>query len=157
VVRHLASNAGEKIAGLVRQTIGDTTSANTITLHVRAMDGVSPGESASFKRAMTSALKRRKFVVSEKSDDAGLIIAGRMKLGPATMVPRPVEIVWAVLDQGGKELGKLTQRNTVTPGVVKSGWKSLAGVIADNAAGGVGDLVLRLPPEALKKRAKIGK
>lgn len=156
-IKRVARDAGTPMAELVRKTIGDDRAGKAIALHVQAVDGVSPRDSRSFRRALSSALKRRNFAISEKPADAGLIIAGRLKLGPETVTPRPVEIIWSVLDQGGKELGKLTQRNTVPPGVLKSGWIGLAPVIADNAAGGVGDLVLRLPPEALKKRAKSSK
>lgn len=156
-MKRLAANSGKPMATLVRQTIGDASSGGTIALHVGSMDGVSPNDSLSFRRAMSSALKRRNFTIMPKPTGAKLIIAGHLKLGPETSVPRPVEIVWSVFDQGGKELGKLTQRNTVTPGTLKSGWKALAGVITDNAAGGVGDLIHRLPPDALKKRAKFGK
>ena len=153
-IKRLAGDAGTPMAVLVRKTIGDGRTGKTIALHVRAVDGVSARDSRSFRRALSSALKRRNFAISEKPADARLIVAGRLKLGPETVTPRPVEIIWSVLDQGGKEVGKLTQRNTVTPDILKSGWTALAPIIADNAAGGVGDLVLRLPPEAIEKRAK---
>lgn len=153
-IKRLGTGASAPLADLVRHTIGEDRTGSAIALHVRAVDGVSSRDSLSFRRALSSALKRRKFAISEEPGGASLIIAGRLKLGPKNTTPRPVEITWSVLDQGGKELGKLTQRNTVTPHILKSGWTALAPVIADNAAGGVGDLVLRLPPEALKKRPK---
>lgn len=156
-MRQLANRAGKPMAALIRKTLGDNGPSTGIALLVRTMQGVSARDGTAFRRAMTSALKRRNFAVSDKAENARLIIAGKLKLGPKTAVPRPVEIVWSVLDQDGKELGKLTQRNTVPPRILKTGWTPIAGIIADSAAGGVGDLVLRLPPDALKNRAKISK
>lgn len=155
VVKLLANGAGKPMADLIRKAIGDNRTTDTITLFVRAVDGVSRTESNAFRRAMTAALKRRKFSVSDKPDGARLSIAGRLKLGAEKTIPRSVEITWSVLDRNRRELGKLTQRNTVTARILKSGWTGLAGIIAESAAGGVSDLVLRLPPEALERRANM--
>jgi hypothetical protein len=62
-----------------------------------------------------------------------------------------------VLDAAGTELGKLTQRNEVPAAAMQTGWKTLSAVIAENAAGGVGELVRNLPPDVLlKARLKAG-
>jgi hypothetical protein len=109
------------------------------------------------RQAMETALRRRDFAVTTSLDGARLVVAGALALGPANGDQRPIEITWSVLDTGGQEVGKLTQRNAVPQAALTSGWRALASVIAENAASGVSDLVRRLPPEALQGESKGGK
>ena len=120
-------------------------------LHVWQVEGMKPDDGMTLQRAMTTALRRRNFTVSPGLEGAGLVISAHFSAGPATADPRPVEISWAVLDAAGKELGKLTQRNAVPASELASDWKALAAIIAENAAGGISDMVQRLPPEAFRK------
>ena len=109
------------------------------------------------RRAMEAALKKRNFRIAGTLDGAGLVIAGAMELGPENVEPRPIRITWSVLDTAGKELGKLTQQNTIPRQELKKRWKIIAVVIADNAAGGVSDLIVRLPRDALRNNEKPAK
>jgi len=62
-----------------------------------------------------------------------------------------------VLDASGRELGKITQRNSVPAAELAGDWRTLAAIIAENAAGGISDMVQRLPPEALRKAENLPK
>lgn len=151
-LRSLTDGAAAKFASLVLYPSGGPGERAAPPLHVRPVDGMKPDDGATLRQAMATALRRRNFTVFPAIEGAGLVISGHFSAaGPPGADPRPVEISWTVLDAAGRELGKLTQRNTVPAADLASGWKTLAAVIAENAAGGIGDMIQRLPPEAFRK------
>jgi hypothetical protein len=157
-LRSLTDGAAGKIAALILDPSGKGAADRSAPpLHVWPVDGMEAGDGAALREAMETALRRRDFTVFSNLDGAGLVIAGHFTAGPAAADRRPVEITWAVLDAAGQELGKLTQRNAVPVSALESGWKTLAAVIAENAAGGVSDLVRNLPAEALRKPVPAAK
>jgi hypothetical protein len=151
-LRSLTDGAAAKIADLILYPSGKSAEQAAPPLHVWPVDGMTAGDGATLRQAMIAALRRRGYMVSNGLDGAGLVIAGHFTADPAVADRRPVEISWAVLDAAGKELGKLSQRNAVPASDLESGWRTLAAVIAENAAGGISDLVLSLPPEAFRGR-----
>ena len=106
---------------------------------------------------MKIALKKRNFRIVDAVEDDGLVIAGSIEFGPENVEPRPIRIIWSVQDTAGKELGKLTQQNSIPRQELENRWQTLAAVIADNAADGVSDLVVQLPRYALRKGKIPGK
>ena len=114
-------------------------------LHVWPIDGIEDSKSAILKRAMERALESQKFAVLRGLDGASLIIAGSVSLGSERAGKQAIEINWSVLDAKGKQVGKLDQRNSVAISTLKDGWPTLSSIIAGNAAGGVSEIVNRLP------------
>ena len=53
-------------------------------------------------------------------------------------------MVWTVRHKDGDELGKLEQNNTVPAGSLDGAWGSTARIVADNAAGGMTELLSRV-------------
>ncbi len=152
-LRTLTDGAAAKIAALILDPDGKRGTSAVPPLHVHPVDGVEGSNAALLRRAMETALRRRSFTVYSQPEGAALVVSGRFTAGEAAGDRRPVEISWAVLDATGRELGKLTQRNQAPVAELESGWTALATVIAENAAGGVGELVRNLPAEALKRPA----
>ncbi len=135
----------------------DTQTGNQTSiprLHVWPIDGIDEIRSTALKTAMERSLKSQKFPVLKGLDGAMLIIAGSVSLGPAREGKQPIEVNWVVLDAKGKQVGKLDQRNAIAVSTVKRGWQSLALIIAQNAAGGVSEIVNRLPPDSFPQRKK---
>lgn len=52
-----------------------------------------------------------------------------------------VEIIWTVTDAAGKEAGKVVQLNEIQAGLLKNYWGDVALVVAQEAAGGVRDVI----------------
>lgn len=150
-LRPLVRAAAADVARLVK---GGDDAKSPVALHVWRVVGVPDKKSAFLRRAMKLALKRRDFLISEQLEGAGLVVAGRVELGAKEAEPRPIRITWSVRDRGGNEVGTLTQRNAISRLQLEKGWNSLAAMIADNAAGGVGDLVVRLPRNVLESKEK---
>ena len=147
----LVKNVAADIANLARGENDPAAAKSRFALHVGKVEGVSDKATIPLRRAMEVALKKRNFRIADAPEGAGLVIAGAIKLGPEIAEPRPILITWSVLDNAGRELGKLTQQNAIPRRALEKKWESLAAVIADNAAGGVGDLIVRLPRNVLRR------
>jgi hypothetical protein len=132
-------------------------SASLPRLHVWRVDGIDGTKSATLRRAMERALKSQKFEVSKGLEGAALVIAGSVFLGSVRDGKQPIEINWSVLDTKGKQVGKLDQRNSVAVSTVKNDWQNLSSIITRNAAGGVSEIVNRLPPESFPQGTQKGK
>jgi hypothetical protein len=123
-------------------------------LHVWPVDGIDETRSATLKRAMERALKGQKFKVLKGLEGAALIIVGSASLGSAREGKQPIEINWSILNTKGKQVGKLDQRNSVAVSAVENSWKNLSSIISRNAAGGVSEIVSRLPPKSFPQAKK---
>ena len=123
-------------------------------LHVWPVDGIHETRSATLKSAMERALKVRKFEVLKGLEGAALIIAGSVSLGSAREGKQPIEISWSVLNTKGKQVGKLDQQNSVAVSTIINGWANLSSIITRNAAGGVSEIVSRLPPKSFPQGKK---
>jgi hypothetical protein len=142
----LADGAAPAIAALMQEP-SETRALQPreIPLHVWPVAGAGRDGALALRLAMEAALGRRGFSVTETLADNGLVIAGSVALGAVAEGKQPIAIEWTVLDGGGKELGKLDQKNAIPADALKNGWGPLAYVIAESAAGGVGALLTRLP------------
>ena len=157
VLAPLVKGPALEIARLIKKESGNGTEKSQISLHVWPLEGAPENAAGPLRLAMENALKKRDFHVTDTLEGAGLVIAGAIELGPETADPRPIQIIWSVMNPSGKELGKLTQQNALPRQAMDNRWGTLADVIADNAAGGLGDLVVRLPRNVLLSREKPAK
>ena len=118
-------------------------------LHIWPITGPSDQANILLRTAMGRALTRRDVFVVKDIEQAQVILSGEISLGPPQGSNRPIEVIWAMLRPDGKELGRLNQKNSVSEATLKSGWDALSRSIAEAAAGAVGELIRRLPAEAL--------
>jgi len=123
-----------------------------IKLHVWPIIGPSDTGNQLLRAAIGRALARRDFSVVTAIEQAQIVLSGEVALGPLEDGERPIEIIWAMLRPDGKELGRLNQKNIVTDDSLKSGWADLSRAIATAAAGGVSELIRRLPAGALAEK-----
>jgi hypothetical protein len=143
--------AYDRADGLTSSQTGDRPAGRHpgIPLHIWPIAGPSNQANIFLQTAMGRALTRRGISVVKQMEQAQLILSGEIALGPPQGRNRPIEVIWAMLRPDGKELGRLNQRNTVSEATLKSGWGALSRSIAEAAAGAVGELIRRLPAEAL--------
>lgn len=150
ILQGLVKDVAADIALLARGKNDQATAKSRFALHVGKVKGALDKVTDPLVHAMEVALKKRNFRIADPLDGAGLVIAGAIELGPENTEPRSIRITWAVLDADGKELGKVTQQNAIPRQLLENNWNTLAIVIAENAAGGVGDLVVQLPRNVLR-------
>ena len=109
-----------------------------------AFSGVTgaPGDgNASLPAQMRTRLAGLGMVVQDTAKDADFSLAGEVKLAPGAKGTQRVEIQWIVEDATGTERGRILQLNEVPPGTLDRYWGDVAVVVADEAAGGVRDVV----------------
>lgn len=149
LIKSLADEAAPAIAALVQEPApAEATRNHRTPLHVWPVAGVEEQDAVALRRAMEAALRRRDYTVQAELGEKGLVIAGSVVLGKAADGLRRIEVVWTVLDGGGRELGQLAQDNTIPVGNGAPALAEVANDIAEAAAGGVIELLERLPPAA---------
>jgi hypothetical protein len=82
-------------------------------------------------------------VVQDTATGADFIVHGTVKLVPIPGDQQRVEIQWSVATPGGDERGRVVQLNNVPAGSLNGYWGDVATAVAQEAAGGVRDVILR--------------
>jgi len=82
-------------------------------------------------------------VVLETPFGADFTVAGHVRTAPGAGGTTRVEIQWLIEDAAGHDLGRVVQINEVPAGSLGSYWGDIAMVVAEQAAGGVQDVILR--------------
>ncbi len=142
----LATAAAGVIASLVQEPAeAGAAATERPALHVGAVGGAPGDGGRALRTAMRRALRGAGYRISDAPKAGGMIVTGQVNLTAANRNREMVEIVWQVRSADGGALGKLTQRNAVQKGSLDGSWGRIAQVIADNAVGGLGDLLRRLP------------
>ena len=118
------------------------------TLTIVGVEGA-PGAGG---RALTSALeyhlKQAGLTLSDTPTADGLRVSGKVSVIPSK-VPGAADLLdnltvaWTVRRADGGELGQIEQANDVPKGLLNGPWGDLAFVIAEGAAEGISDLLLR--------------
>ena len=80
-------------------------------------------------------------VVQDSAAGADFTLAGEVQAAPGRAGATRIELQWIVADAKG-ERGRIVQLNEVPPGTLDRYWGDVAVVVADEAAGGVRDVVL---------------
>ena len=64
-----------------------------------------------------------------------------MTLAPVSRTQQRIEIVWTVSRRDGEDLGRVAQLNEVPAGTLNGFWGDVALVVAEEASGGIRDVV----------------
>jgi hypothetical protein len=81
--------------------------------------------------------------VQDTAAGADFILHGTVKLVPIPGDQQRVEIQWSVATPAGDERGRVVQLNNVPAGSLNGYWGDVATAVAQEAAGGVRDVILR--------------
>ncbi|MBW8270472.1 hypothetical protein, partial [Caldovatus aquaticus] len=91
---------------------------------------------------MREVLARRGFLVQDEAEGAAYGVQGVVAMAPgATPAVQRVEVQWIVTRRDGQELGRVLQLNEVPAGSLDGLWGDVAYVVAQEAAGGVRDVI----------------
>ncbi len=118
-----------------------------------------PGDgNTSLARLMTANLPQMGDIVQDTAKGADFTLAGQIKTAMETgNKQQRIEIQWIVGDAQGRERGRVVQLNDVVPGSLDNYWGDVAMVVAQQAAGGVHDIVLQATGRANKPAGPPGK
>ncbi|MGK7869062.1 hypothetical protein [Falsiroseomonas sp. E2-1-a20] len=96
-------------------------------------------------RSLTARMRERLatlgFQVQEEAQGAQFAVQGEVSVVPSRPGQQRVEIVWIVSRRDGEDLGRVLQLNEVPTGTLRGLWGDVAYVVAQEASGGVRDVV----------------
>lgn len=103
-----------------------------------------PGDgNLALTRQMRTMLSQLGPVVQETVIGADFIVRGMVRVVPVAGGQERVEIQWSVANPSGDERGRVVQLNEVPAGSLNGYWGDVATAVAQEAAGGVRDVILR--------------
>jgi len=102
-----------------------------------------PGDGdVSLARQMRKDLSGQGEVVQDTGDGADFKVVGQVKTGSGAGKTERIEIQWIVTDARGHEAGRVAQLNDIPPGTLDNYWGDVAVVVAQQAAGGIKEVIL---------------
>jgi len=103
-----------------------------------------PGDgNESLALRMRAELPKLGDLVQTKPLGADFTVAGQVRTARSSNTTMRVEIQWLISDAAGHDLGRVVQINEVPAGSLDHFWGDVAMVVAQEAAGGVQDVILR--------------
>lgn len=111
-------------------------------LFFKGVSGAPGDGNNALSRLMAARLPNLGDVVQDTAKGADFTVAGEVKLAPGAAKLVRVEIQWIVHNMAGQEIGRVLQLNEVKPGTLDQYWGEVAVVVANEAAGGVHEVVV---------------
>ncbi len=112
-----------------------------------ALTGVfgAPGDgNTALAQKMRDFLGRNGLVVQDTATGADWTVVGRIEMAVgAEPNQQRVEIQWVIADKAGRERGRVLQLNEIPAGSLNRHWGDVAYVVAEEASGGVRDVIQR--------------
>lgn len=151
LMRDIAQKSAGKIAEIVQGPAERDRTADGVkrTLHVWKIDGAPETAGALLRSELETALRRQALRVSSRMRDDSVIIVGTVTLSAGAKGNRQLGLDWTVMSPDGQDLGRLHQKNTVSPDALESDWPVIARGIALGAAEGIRDVLRKVPESAL--------
>jgi hypothetical protein len=88
-----------------------------------------------------NVLRRAGSEVVSKRDEVAFLVKGFVSVSPPYKGQNDVSVTWLVTTPGGKELGKVTQNNSVPAGYLDRTWGDVAYAVAEGARVGILDVL----------------
>lgn len=148
VLKAAAAQAAPGIASLLnrieaarRQSDPSSLQNRPARVYFTGVTGAPGDGNRSLPVQMRTRLTGMGLVVQDTAQGADFTLAGQVQTAPAAKGMMRIELQWIVADARG-ERGRVVQLNEVPPGTLDRFWGDVAVVVADEAAGGVRDVVL---------------
>ncbi len=142
--REAAPTIAALLAGIEaarREADPDSLVNRPVRIHLREVRGAPGDGNRSLARHMRDHLTKLGMEVQEVADRADYAVAGDVSLADLPRGQQRVEIRWKVADARGAEAGQVAQLNAVPRGALSGLWADVALVVAQEAAGGVRDVI----------------
>ena len=147
-MRQAAANAAPGIAALLSRIEAarrDADPNSLVNRPVRVLLGAvtgAPGDgNQSLARQMRAELMKLGMAVQDTAVAADYSVAGDVTVADLAGNQQRVEIRWKVADAKGAESGQVVQLNQLPRGTLAGFWADVAVVVAQEAAGGVRDVI----------------
>lgn len=111
-------------------------------LYVPSVSGAPGDGNQALTKQMRTRLGTLGTLVQDTPTDADFTVQGLVRVEPIAGNQIRVEIQWVVSDANGRERGRVLQLNDLPAGTLSGYWGEIASTVAQEAAGGVKDVVL---------------
>lgn len=149
VLKAAAAQAAPGIASLLsrieaarRQSDPNSLLNRPARIYFTGVTGAPGDGNSSLPAQMRTRLGALGLVIQDAASGADFSLAGQVQTAPGAKGTMRIELQWIVTDSRGAERGRIVQLNEVPPGTLDRYWGDVAVVVADEAAGGVRDVVL---------------
>ncbi len=163
VLRRAATEVAPRLATLVARAdalrrTGDERAAGAAPPVVRLLPvRGAPGDgNRSLTARMGERLATLGFQVQDQAEAAEYAVQGVVEMGPAARGQQRIEVVWTVSRRDGYDLGRVVQLNEIPAGSLNGLWGDVAFVVADEAAGGVRDVITNAGGQAVPGQGTSG-
>ncbi len=147
-LRRAAREAAPTVAALLagieaarREADPNSLVNRPVRVQLRPVVGAPGDGNRSLALHMRDQLGRLGMVVQDKAEGADYAVAGEVVVENVAGGQQRVEIRWKVADAKGAEAGQVAQLNQVPRGTLAGLWADVALVVAQEAAGGVRDVI----------------
>jgi len=149
VLKAAAAQAAPGIASLLnrieaarRQSDPNSLLNRPARVYFSGVTGAPGDGNSSLPAQMRAKLATLGFVIQDAAAGADFTLVGQVQTAAGAKGTMRIELQWIVSDGKGAERGRIVQLNEVPPGTLDRYWGDVAVVVADEAAGGVRDVVL---------------
>jgi hypothetical protein len=112
-------------------------------IQVATVTGAPGDGNLSLTKQMKTHLAALGPMVQDAAAGADFVVQGNVRMVPIAGGQQRVEIQWSVKAPSGDERGRVVQLNEIPAGSLDHYWADVAVVVANEAAGGVNDVILR--------------
>jgi hypothetical protein len=162
-LKQVADSAGPQVAQLLTRIDAARRLSDPNSLHnrqarvmVAAVTGAPGDGNTQLARHMRDALPQLGVIVQDTETGADFTVTGTVTTSPGSDGQTKVEVQWLVSDVYRRDIGHVVQLNEVPAGSLDGYWGDVAMVVAQQAAGGVHDVILK-QNEAIEDAAAQGK
>lgn len=148
MLRRAGREAAPTIAGLLagieaarRDADPDSLVNRAVRIHLRPITGAPGDGNRALARHMREQLIKLGMSVQDKAEGADYAVGAEVSLADMPGNQQRVEIRWRVADARGAEAGQVAQLNQVPRGTLARLWADVALVVAQEAAGGIKDVI----------------
>lgn len=113
-----------------------------VRLLLKPINGAPGDGNRSLARQMREELTKLGLAVQDNATGADYSVQGEVKVADMARNQQSVEIRWLVADAKGAESGQVVQLNQLPRGTLAGLWADIAVVVAQEAAGGVRDVII---------------
>jgi hypothetical protein len=160
LLQQAATDAAPRLASLLtridaarRQSDPNSLLNRPSKLGFLGVDGAPGDGNSSLARQMRAELPKLGQIVQDTAQGADFTLEGHVVTAPLPAGQMRVEIQWVVSDSKGAERGRVIQLNEVKVGSLDHFWGDVAMVVAQEAAGGVRDVIMT---QTGNKQAAVG-
>ncbi len=142
----IAAQAAGPLAKLAARAAPVPEEPPLVKVYLAPVDGAPGDGRLSLAAAMRAALSARGVPLVDAIADDVYLVLGAVYLEPAGAGRERVEIHWTVIEPSGREIGVVSQEETVAQGALAAAWGEHAEALAGGALPGLAALLAELGP-----------